>query len=842
MVKTVKLFNPKEIPFGSLSINHKDILYIDGERYNTVTHYIYANMLKNILNKKTIQSTNIKDVKDEYMKLSIAELLNLIRKALETAIDIKISDDEQLINTLLETKEAPILYITDNEWIGVGNSGKGMNLIGKYLMQKRRQLMLNFKHQTIEKKKQLREHLLYEAYVADVILNLEINDGNDLSKYIGKTPSNILDMFGRKEAMDKAPPKNFIVEEFNKGRSKKELVDAIDNPESLVYVIRKNNLSILRKRQITKKDYIVLDMYCEYTLEKNFPELPREKYKEAIQQQYAKFGWHAKLELAKKLYDLYEKGMISERLSTNIDKVLADVKVPSEKDIREAEAYKVDITRVENINDFPYEKPSGEPIKIYDDIHKNDPKLVAFSNNDYSKFIKIDENIYPTITHYLYTVLLANLFSIGSIKNAYNYIIANQNAPMNLTRFKDPIVIVVEYTKLKELSDIQQIKKLSIIGLDKKFQDRLLQDVLISTGNDIIIWNDFSDPILGIGPDKTGENLIGTYLMKLRSDMNEKHKNQTFHLLTENEITTFLHEDHVLYAWVNMRIMDTCKTIDCLKNYMYHKNKETVKINTEFVESVLDIVYQPCSHIFATSKKISADLPKWFEDAVHKCQGFEKTNADVASVIWKRLSVMIWYLIDHLKETTVKNLRHVLFQIQRISSTEKNCIKITSSNTDNCILSAIINLLKRMVVFNKHLLNNNNTIDKIDVETAVSIILNSDMKGKIEETNQNLHVKTYDGNQEEVDDENNYVEEHDDEYDENGEVDYGDEMKDDNDEFGDIYSPKNQSNLEELLEDIPEIKDVQTVKSYIVYGMETIKNYKMPLTIKTNRINFFSTQ
>ena len=343
MVKTVKLFNPKEIPFGPLSINHKDVLYINGERYNTVTHYIYANMLKNILNKKTIQSTKVKDVKDEYIKLSMSELLNLIRKALEKSIDIKISDNEELINTLLETKDAPIIYITDDEWVGVGNSGKGMNLVGKYLMQKRRQLMLNFKHQTIEKKKQLREHLLYEAHVADVILNLKINDGNDLSEYIGKTPSNIIDMFGRKEAMDKAPPKNFIIEEFNKGKSKKELVETIDNPESLVYVVRKNNLSILRKRQLTKKDYIVLDMYCEYTLEKNFPELPREKYKEAIQQQYAKFGWHAKLELAKKLYDLYEKGMFSERLSTNIDKVLADVKVPSEQDIREAEAYEVDV-------------------------------------------------------------------------------------------------------------------------------------------------------------------------------------------------------------------------------------------------------------------------------------------------------------------------------------------------------------------------------------------------------------------------------------------------------------------------------------------------------------------
>ena len=119
------------------------------------------------------------------------------------------------------------------------------------------------------------------------------------------------------------------------------------------------------------------------------------------------------------------------------------------------------------------------------------------------------------------------------------------------------------------------------------------------------------------------------------------------------------------------------------------------------------------------------------------------------------------------------------------------------------------------------------------------------MKGKIEENIPNLQAKTHvedQSNDEEVDDENNYVEEHEDEYDENAEVDYGDEMKDEDDNFGDIYSPKNQSTLEEILEEIPEIKDVQEVKSHVISGMETIKHYKMPSTIKNNRINFFSTQ
>ena len=847
MVKTIKIFDPKEIPFGALSINYKDNLSINGERYKTVKHYIYANMLKNVLNKKTIQSTNVKELKDEYIKLSMFEILNIVRKALEKAIDSKLSNNEDLINILLETKESPILYVSDDEWVGTGQSGKGMNLAGLYLMQKRRQLLLNFKHQTIDKKKQEREHAFYEAYVADMLLRTAINDGDDLSEYIGKTPSTIIDMFGRKESMTKAPPKNFIVDEFYNGRSKKELVEAIDNPESLVYVVRRNNLSMLRKRQLIKKEYIVLDMYAEYTLEKNFPELPREKYKEAIQQQYSKFGWHSKLELAKKLYELYEKGMFSERLSSNIDKVLSEIIVPTEQEIQEAEAYQVENTRIENINDFPYEKPSGEVVKIYDDVNKNDNNLRLFSMLDHSKFIKIDDNIYPTITHYLYTVLISNLFTIGSMKKAYNYIIYDENAPLNLKKFKDPYAIVKEYSMLKEKTDSDQIKKVTVIALDKKFENRVMQNILVSTNNDIIIWNDYSDPILGIGSERKGENFIGTYLMKIRTPISEMHNSETLHLITEKEITVFLGQDVILYPWIRMRIMDACKTIMHLKNYIYNKNKENVELNQAFVENALDIVYQPCSHVFAASSKVTAEIPEWFINTLHECHGFEKIDNNIATIIWKRLAVMIWYLINYLKEPNIKNVRYALLQIQKIASTEKTCIKITSSNTDDCILSAIINLLKNMIIFNSSL-SFSQTIGKIDVETAVSIILNTDMKDKIEETTliDNTVIdngdKYEDDNDNEYDD-NQYQDIYDEEHDENKEQDYGDEIVERNDdEFGDIYSPKIYADLEGILSTIPEIKDVQEIQSYIIAGMETIKNYKMSNSIKTNRINFFATQ
>ena len=36
MVKSIKIFNPKDYPFGQLSINNIDNLYIDGKNYKSV--------------------------------------------------------------------------------------------------------------------------------------------------------------------------------------------------------------------------------------------------------------------------------------------------------------------------------------------------------------------------------------------------------------------------------------------------------------------------------------------------------------------------------------------------------------------------------------------------------------------------------------------------------------------------------------------------------------------------------------------------------------------------------------------------------------------------------------
>ena len=64
MKQVVKIYNPQDVPFGPLSNNYVHPMVIDGKIWNTVTNYIFSNLLvtplyKNILQNADIQVKNL---------------------------------------------------------------------------------------------------------------------------------------------------------------------------------------------------------------------------------------------------------------------------------------------------------------------------------------------------------------------------------------------------------------------------------------------------------------------------------------------------------------------------------------------------------------------------------------------------------------------------------------------------------------------------------------------------------------------------------------------------------------------------------------------------------------
>ena len=166
-------------------------------------------------------------------------------------------------------------------------------------------------------------------------------------------------------------------------------------------------------------------------------------------------------------------------------------------------------------------------------------------------------------------------------------------------------------------------------------------------------------------------------------------------------------------------------------------------------------------------------------------------------------------------------------------------------------------------------------VDKIDIEAAISIIINKDMKGlleprpdlveqievptttieeeldkafkELEEEEGDVDDNEEEEEEEEAEEEQMFVEEgpekeQQDDDDDEEEYDYGEEEPEE-DEFGDIFSASGKtSNLLKILTDMPEIKYPDELAMYIMSAVEIIKTQKMSKNVKMNRINFFASQ
>ena len=71
MTKVIKIFDPKEKPFGWLSNNYRHYMYLDNNEWQTVTNYIYSNMLRTPMYRQLLRTAKVKDVKtlfEQYYK------------------------------------------------------------------------------------------------------------------------------------------------------------------------------------------------------------------------------------------------------------------------------------------------------------------------------------------------------------------------------------------------------------------------------------------------------------------------------------------------------------------------------------------------------------------------------------------------------------------------------------------------------------------------------------------------------------------------------------------------------------------------------------------------------
>jgi hypothetical protein len=109
---------------------------------------------------------------------------------------------------------------------------------------------------------------------------------------------------------------------------------------------------------------------------------------------------------------------------------------------------------------------------------------------------------------------------------------------------------------------------------------------------------------------------------------------------------------------------------------------------------------------------------------------YYNSKKEIATIYWNHIAVMLSALIQNVKPATASNIRDVLVKAEMINSEQANCVRIVANEQDNCIVSAIINLLTGIQQF-KNEFSYKTELDADDVHLAGSIILNNKFHANI---------------------------------------------------------------------------------------------------------------
>ena len=282
--------------------------------------------------------------------------------------------------------------------------------------------------------------------------------------------------------------------------------------------------------------------------------------------------------------------------------------------------------------------------------------------------------------------------------------------------------IYSRYKELQEQYENNYFKKFASIGLEQKFTDEILQNLLLITKNSKISWSDNLNLILGNGKDNNGENYVGKKLMELRTRFSKQNKEEN--VIYSDDIPNILISDSFMKRWMNMRINDMCKTVNIMSNYV--KNKDNINDNLltfEFVKQTLDKIYHPCSSLSERANNIvKPNPPSYFKIAVRNCMNFRAVEDDIISLFWTRIFIMLQIVILYTPGN-ILNISQTIASIELLMSKPTRCEEILDTE-DNCIYSALFNVLLGLAKFNKDF-GYTFYANDYDVDTAVAIILGS---------------------------------------------------------------------------------------------------------------------
>ncbi len=464
MVQTLMLSSPKAQPFGLLS-SKAVVEFKVGSRavpnpkysfrhgvWQTVSQYVYVNMFKKDSHRQRMSEMLLSPEPFNNMQfLRDQEDMEIYKEAYLKGLRERFRQREELRNRLYQTRGRQLVH--DNKDV--------LTMLNYIRLQN---------HEGVYDPKANRE--VPRTEVLKVISGVE----DQLSKDPSSIPDDV-DFEGLKKYAKRS------------GRELPLNDEIFLNINYIVPIIKYRLRERLWNQEVEKFKEHLLDVFLDYILEEEYPNLDLSEYEEAKRQQIAK---EKRLGVYKdQLYNLYVKGMKGDM----DDHILDRLRFTPDETLREMGRSASEI----NSNLLA---PEEQAEKIY--IQPDDPFLPQYIED-----VVIDGKKYASAVHFAYARLVENLIDIGELPDLETFD-ANKVDLMDM---------VDTYEDIKRDWIEHNLKANNEAAIGMKFEQHpTLAHLLLATGDSTIVWNDKSDPVLGVfnGVFNDGSNNTGLLLEYVR--------------------------------------------------------------------------------------------------------------------------------------------------------------------------------------------------------------------------------------------------------------------------------------------------------------------------------------
>ena len=679
------------------------------------------------------------------------------------------------------------------------------------------------------------------------------------------------------------------------------LSTVIQYPKSIANIIQKSNLELLYNKIESQKRQIVLDVVAGYTMGIKYPELKPTDYKKALEEQYQSYHISMITQIKDDLYEMYLNNNLPETVTKTIKTQISLLPIVTKRDVENANSYKIPIPKTEiketeiketEIDVITQEKPepvirdivmqklklTGTPTNIQiSKINDSSGQYTRLSPNslctELNTKLYLERRYFPTPIHFVYYRFFQQRYNL-SPDQAYNAIQSSNIHPKfaeSLSNFVSPSTLAERRQEIGQQYFIQRVVPLLHQGIDIKFDNPKARSVLLSTDDKELLWNDKEDNILGIGPRKSGSNLIGIKLMEKRSSLELVKENLNNSKYSRQEIPELIENSFEIDEWITRRISDVSRSISIVA-----KSYNVTKIDSIFVFQIITKLYSPCTPLYVTTEKDKtprADIPREYIPLIKKLNPTIRPNG--IEEIWKYIESMLAFVIATLKVPTIAHIYKVIsYSEAYLSNLTSRCATVSQMDDDNnCMALAFVNLIPKLYVLKTDNSSLNSYITPTDIPIITLLILGNHNKfsktSKFDSDDEDMSEESQtDDEMERSDDEDELIQELEEELEALLE-DPDEQLEEEGEEKGEIdidifeLARQAQSGTEQVVieKSVPEANDcvlLQTIENLkntegqaiventkqvtnmIINEIDKINKTNINQRVKKNRIQFFA--